>query len=119
MFKVLESSSTVQFHSLAPRFNPQGLIPVVTQDARTGDVLMLAWMNAEALRRTLATGQATYWSRSRQCFWRKGATSGNVQEVVDVRIDCDKDSVLLLVNQLGVACHTGERSCFYRSLATG
>ena len=101
------------------RYNDQGLVPAIAQEAETGEVLMLAWMNAEALARTLETGRATYWSRSRQSFWVKGETSGHTQEIVDVRIDCDEDAVLLLVRQTGAACHTGRRVCFYRSVKDG
>lgn len=100
--------------ALQPRFDANGLIPAIAQDAATGRVLMLAWMNAEALRLTLETGQATYWSRSRQALWRKGETSGHVQRVVEARIDCDQDCVLLRVEQAGPACHTGADDCFYR-----
>jgi phosphoribosyl-AMP cyclohydrolase / phosphoribosyl-ATP pyrophosphohydrolase len=96
-------------------FDARGLVPVVVQEAGTGEVLMLAWATAEALRRTLETGQAHYWSRSRSEMWEKGATSGHVQAVVDVRLDCDADAVLYRVRQTGAACHTGERSCFYRA----
>lgn len=91
----------------------------MAQDATTGEVLMLAWMNEEAVRKTLETGRATYWSRSRQSFWVKGETSGNVQELVDLRVDCDGDSLLLRVNQTGPACHTGRRSCFYTAVRDG
>ena len=91
-----------------------GLVPVVVQDQATGTVLMLAYANREALKRTLGTGQAWFWSRSRGDYWHKGATSGNVQRVVEVRLDCDGDAVLYLVNPAGPACHTGEYSCFYR-----
>jgi phosphoribosyl-AMP cyclohydrolase len=100
--------------ALTPQFDSAGLLPAIAQDAETGEVLMLAWMNEEALRLTLGTGQATYWSRSRAQLWRKGETSGHVQHVVEVRIDCDQDAILLRVRQAGPACHTGERSCFYR-----
>jgi len=100
-------------------FNPEGLVPAVAQQHDTGEVLMLAWMNAEALQSTLATGRAVYWSRSRQRLWRKGDTSGHEQHVVDVRIDCDQDAVLLKVRQTASACHTGRRSCFYRRIAAG
>ncbi|HEU0015202.1 MAG TPA: bifunctional phosphoribosyl-AMP cyclohydrolase/phosphoribosyl-ATP diphosphatase HisIE [Longimicrobium sp.] len=99
-------------------FDARGLLPVVAQDARTGEVLMLAWANAQALRLTLETGRAHYWSRSRGELWAKGQTSGNTQEIVDVRVDCDADAVLYRVRQSGPACHTGERSCFHR-LADG
>ncbi|MEM0984707.1 MAG: phosphoribosyl-AMP cyclohydrolase [Pseudomonadota bacterium] len=104
---------------LRPAFNADGLIAAIAQDSATGDVLMLAWMNADALAATLETGQATYWSRSRQSLWRKGETSGHIQTVESVRIDCDQDAVLLLVNQAGGACHTGRKSCFYRQVDPG
>ncbi len=94
------------------QFNESGLICTVAQQHDSGEVLMVGWMDAEALRRTLATGQATYWSRSRQQYWVKGATSGNTQRVLEVRHDCDADALLLLVDQTGPACHTGTRSCF-------
>jgi phosphoribosyl-AMP cyclohydrolase / phosphoribosyl-ATP pyrophosphohydrolase len=100
-------------------FDERGLVPVVAQDARTGEVLMLAWANAEALRLTRETGRAHYWSRSRQSLWAKGDTSGHVQQVVDVRVDCDEDAVLYRVVQAGAACHTGERSCFHRVVEGG
>lgn len=99
---------------LTPRYNAEGLIPAIAQDGASGAVLMLAWMNAEALRLTLETGMATYWSRSRQALWRKGETSGHGQKVMEVRLDCDQDAILLIVEQTGPACHTGARSCFYR-----
>ncbi|MBF0156856.1 MAG: phosphoribosyl-AMP cyclohydrolase [Magnetococcales bacterium] len=95
------------------KFTPDGLIPAIAQQHDTGEVLMLAWMNAESLAETLRTGVACYWSRSRGKFWRKGESSGQVQKVVAVRTDCDRDTILLLVDQLGVACHTGRRNCFY------
>lgn len=98
------------------KFNEQGLIPAIVQDADSGDVLMMAWMNREALQRTIETGKATYWSRSRQKFWVKGETSGHFQEVQGIYIDCDADTVLLKVRQVGAACHTGRRSCFFRQL---
>jgi phosphoribosyl-ATP pyrophosphohydrolase/phosphoribosyl-AMP cyclohydrolase len=98
------------------RFNDDGLVPCVTQDARSGEVLTLAWMNAEALELTRSTGEVHFFSRSRQELWRKGETSGNVQRVVDLRIDCDEDAVLALVEPTGPACHTGERTCFYRTV---
>jgi phosphoribosyl-AMP cyclohydrolase len=108
-FETIEQAKT-----LDARFDANGLIPAVAQDANSGEVLMLAWMNAEALRLTLETGRATYWSRSRQTLWAKGETSGHTQRVVEARIDCDQDAILLRVEQTGPACHTGERSCFYR-----
>ena len=98
------------------KWNEAGLLPAVVQDARTGEVLMLAWQNREALERTLQTGKATFWSRSRNELWEKGATSGNVQTVRAVRVDCDADAILLRVDPAGPACHTGERSCFFRGL---
>jgi len=95
------------------QFNPDGLIPAVVQDATSREVLMVAWMNAESLRRTIETGQAHYWSRSRRVLWHKGATSGNIQRIKEIRCDCDKDVLLLVVEQVGgAACHTGMRSCF-------
>jgi phosphoribosyl-AMP cyclohydrolase len=89
-----------------------GLVAAVVQQHDTGEVLMVGWLDDEALHRTLTTGRATYWSRSRQEYWRKGDTSGNVQHVVDVRLDCDGDALLIKVDQVGVACHTGDRTCF-------
>lgn len=104
----------------APKFDAQGLIPVVATDHATGDVLMLAYMNAEALAKTVELGEAVYWSRSRNELWHKGATSGNVQRVVELRIDCDQDAIWLRVDQQGgAACHTGRRTCFYRAFPTG
>ena len=96
-----------------PKWNEQGLVPAIVQDARTGEVLMVAWMNAEAWRLTQETGETHFWSRSRQTLWHKGETSGNVQRVVEIRLDCDADTVLLRVEPAGPACHTGERSCFF------
>ncbi|MFD6699133.1 MULTISPECIES: phosphoribosyl-AMP cyclohydrolase [unclassified Microbacterium] len=93
-------------------YNDQGLVPVIVQQWDTLEVLMMAWADEEALRRSLTTGRATYWSRSRQEYWRKGDTSGHVQHVRGARLDCDGDTVLLLVDQIGVACHTGTRTCF-------
>lgn len=106
---------------LAPRFDAQGLIVCVTTEASTRDVLMVAYMNREALDKTIETGVAHYWSRSRQSLWRKGDTSGQVQKVVSLRIDCDQDAILLAVEPGGdgKACHTGRKSCFYRRLADG
>jgi phosphoribosyl-AMP cyclohydrolase len=97
-------------------FDEHGLIPVIAQDADNGDVLMFAWANREALERTLAEGRMVYWSRSRQELWRKGDTSGNVQHVEEIRVDCDGDVILARIHQRGPACHTGERSCFFRTL---
>jgi phosphoribosyl-ATP pyrophosphohydrolase/phosphoribosyl-AMP cyclohydrolase len=100
-------------------FDDRGLLPVIVQDVHTKDVLMLAYADVEAIRRTLDTGTTWFWSRSRQEHWNKGATSGNVQRVVEVRYDCDSDTVLVIVDPAGPACHTGERSCFFRTLDRG
>ena len=97
------------------KYNEQGLIPAIVQDAETKAVLMMAWMNAESLALTLQTGQVTFWSRSRSELWRKGATSGNTLTLVEVRVDCDADTLLVLVRPAGPACHTGRTSCFYRT----
>jgi phosphoribosyl-AMP cyclohydrolase len=99
------------------KYDDDGLAPAVVQDASTGDVLMLAYVDEEALRRTLDSGTTWFWSRSRSEHWNKGATSGNVQNIVDVRYDCDADALLFIVDPAGPACHTGERTCFYRSLS--
>jgi phosphoribosyl-AMP cyclohydrolase len=107
------------FDATTLTFNEAGLVPAIAQDATSGEVLMLAWMNAESVQRTLATGRVTYWSRSRQEFWEKGATSGHVQTLVEMRIDCDRDCLLMRVNQVGPACHTGRRSCFFTHIAAG
>jgi len=104
---------------LTPRYDANGLIAAIAQDHVTGEVLMLAWMNAAALEHTLDTGRATYWSRSRQKLWIKGEESGHTQRVIEARIDCDQDAVLLRVEQTGAACHTGQRSCFYRAIENG
>ncbi|WP_422041619.1 phosphoribosyl-AMP cyclohydrolase [Roseibium sp.] len=105
---------------LAPKFDANGLLPVVTTDAGTGDVLMMGVMNEEALLRTIETGEAHYWSRSRKCLWHKGATSGLIQKVVEMRIDDDQDAVWLRVAiDGGASCHVGYRSCFYRAVPTG
>jgi phosphoribosyl-AMP cyclohydrolase len=97
-------------------YGPDGLLPVVVQDASTKEVLMLAYADAEAVRRTIATRTTWFWSRSRRAYWNKGASSGNIQTVVEIRYDCDADALLVLVDPDGPACHTGERSCFFRSL---
>ena len=101
------------------RYNQAGLIPAIAQDAKTGEVLMMAWMNAQAVAMTLETRKVTYWSRSRQEFWVKGATSGHTQELVDFRVDCDRDCLLVMINQSGPACHTGRQSCFYTAVCDG
>ena len=98
------------------KFDAQGLVPAIAQDAENGQILMMAWMNKVSLERTLAEGRAVYWSRSRQEFWRKGDSSGHVQEVLSLALDCDGDSIVMQVRQTGAACHTGERSCFFRKL---
>ncbi len=103
-------------HAEGLTFDERGLAPVIVQDATTGAVLMLAWADAVAIQRTQATGTTWFWSRSRKEYWNKGATSGNTQKVVDVRYDCDADALLYVVEAAGPACHTGEVSCFYRSL---
>ena len=103
----------------AIKFGPDGLVPAIAQQHDTGEVLMLAWMNREAVRITLTEGRACYWSRARQALWRKGETSGQVQRLHELRLDCDGDAVLLLVEQDGVACHTGRRSCFFQAWRNG
>lgn len=103
----------------AIRFNADGLIPCIAQQHDTGEVLMMAWMNRDAVAETLATGRVCYWSRSRAALWRKGETSGQVQTLHELRLDCDGDTLLALVHQQGVACHTGRRNCFYKALRDG
>ncbi len=98
------------------RFDDRGLIPAVVQEAEGGDVLMVAWMNEESVRRTLEEGRTVFWSRSRRELWRKGDTSGHVQHVEEIRVDCDGDVLLVRVHQVGAACHTGARSCFFRAV---
>ncbi len=98
------------------KFNEDGLIPVIAQDVKTKEVLMLAYANEEALRKTFETGYAHYYSRSRKKLWKKGEESGNVQRIVEIRVDCDEDAILYIVEQKGVACHTGNYSCFFRKL---
>ncbi|HEY9039191.1 MAG TPA: phosphoribosyl-AMP cyclohydrolase [Roseovarius sp.] len=109
----------MRFNPASLTYNAAGLIPAIAQDAVSGEVLMMAWMNAEAVARTLETGRVTYWSRSRQAFWIKGETSGHVQSLVEFRVDCDRDCVLLKVEQTGPACHTNRRSCFYTLVEDG
>lgn len=101
------------------RYTADGLIPCIAQEATSGAVLMMAWMNAEAVARTLATGRVTYWSRSRQDFWVKGESSGHVQALVELRVDCDRDCLLALVHQTGPACHTNRAVCFYTAIRAG
>lgn len=100
-------------------YNSDGLVPAIAQQHNTGEVLMLAWMNKESIAETLATGQVCYWSRSRKALWRKGETSGNQQKLVEFRFDCDGDTVLMLVDQTGPACHTGRPNCFYNAVRDG
>ena len=109
----------MSFDPATLRYDAQGLIPAIAQDAVSGEVLMMAWMNAEAVARTLETGRVTYWSRSRAAFWVKGETSGHTQELVDLRLDCDRDCLLLQVNQTGPACHMNRRVCFYTAVRDG
>ncbi len=99
--------------TLQPKFDERGLVPAIVQDAATGQVLMLAWMNAESLALTLQTGETHFWSRSRQAMWHKGETSGNIQTVVSIHLDCDQDTLLISVHPAGPACHTGAVSCFF------
>lgn len=109
----------VKFDPATLVYNDAGLIPAIAQDADAGTVLMMAWMNAEAVAKTLETGRVTYWSRSRQAFWIKGETSGHHQTLVSMRVDCDRDCLLISVRQEGPACHTGRRSCFYTDVTEG
>lgn len=101
------------------RYDAAGLIPAIAQDADTGEVLMMAWMNKDAVSKTLTTRKVTYWSRSRQAFWVKGETSGHTQELIELRMDCDKDCLLAIIKQVGPACHTNRRSCFYTRVDQG
>lgn len=98
------------------KFDANGLVPAIAQQHDTGEVLMMAWMNADAIRETLASGRVCYWSRSRGALWKKGETSGQIQTLREMRLDCDGDTILMLVDQTGVACHTGRRNCFYRAV---
>jgi phosphoribosyl-AMP cyclohydrolase len=109
----------MRFDPQSLRYDDRGLIPAIAQDHRTGEVLMMAWMNAESVARTLETGRVTYWSRSRGAFWVKGESSGHAQRLVELRLDCDRDCLLVLVEQTGPACHTNRRSCFYTALRDG
>jgi phosphoribosyl-AMP cyclohydrolase len=109
----------MRFDPAGLKYDTNGLIPCIAQDHATGEVLMLAWMNSDAVVQTLATGRVTYWSRSRAAFWIKGETSGHVQRLVELRLDCDRDCLLALVDQQGPACHTNRRSCFYTAVRDG
>jgi len=109
----------VDFDVSSLKYNAQGLIPAIAQDAASGDVLMMAWMNAASIKMTLKSGEVTYWSRSRQEFWVKGKTSGHTQALVEFRIDCDRDCVLMKVRQVGAACHTNRENCFFTLVKDG
>ena len=119
MSKSSESNDREQGLELQPKFDASGLVTCVATDAGSGEVLMVAHMNAEALRKTIESGDAWYFSRSRNALWRKGETSGHTQRVVEMRMDCDQDAVWIKVEQVGAACHTGRRSCFYRAIGKG
>jgi phosphoribosyl-AMP cyclohydrolase len=106
----------MSFDPASLSYNAAGLIPAIAQDETSGEILMMAWMNQDAVRQTLDSGRVTYWSRSRQAFWVKGESSGNTQTLVDFRIDCDRDCLLVVVRQIGPACHTNRRSCFYTAV---
>jgi len=108
-----------KFDPATLKFDANGLIPAIAQDAGNGEVLMMAWMNATSLAKTLETGRVTYWSRSRQELWAKGETSGHIQELIELRVDCDRDCLLMKVRQSGPACHTNRRSCFYKLVEDG
>ncbi|MDP6304380.1 MAG: phosphoribosyl-AMP cyclohydrolase [Alphaproteobacteria bacterium] len=112
-----EDNSTAILDAIV--FDGDGLVPTIAQQEGSGEVLMMAWMDADAVRETLATGEVCYWSRSRGRLWRKGETSGQTQKLVEMRLDCDGDTLLLVVDQKGVACHTGRRNCFFRALRGG
>ena len=109
----------MSFDTASLKYDANGLIPCIAQDAASGEVLMFAWMNAESVARTLDSGRVTYWSRSRAAFWVKGESSGHVQRLVELRIDCDRDCLLALVSQDGPACHTNRRTCFYTAIRGG
>ncbi|WP_425082812.1 phosphoribosyl-AMP cyclohydrolase [Ruegeria profundi] len=119
MQKVFVMSDTVTFDPSNLKYNEAGLIPAIAQDHASGEVLMMAWMNQQAVERTLETRCVTYWSRSRQAFWIKGETSGHIQELVDFRFDCDRDCILVVIRQTGAACHTNRRTCFYTAVRDG
>ena len=108
--------SQMRFDPTTLSYNAAGLIPAIAQDESSGEVLMMAWMNQEAIHKTLQSGSVTYWSRSRQTFWIKGESSGHTQTLIDLRVDCDRDCLLIIVRQIGPACHTNRRSCFYTAI---
>ena len=112
-------SAAIDSFIAAIQFDAQGLVPAIAQQHDTGEVLMMAWMDRDAVAETMRTGRACYWSRSRKAAWRKGDTSGHIQTVVDLRVDCDGDTLLVLVDQTGVACHTGQHNCFFRAIRGG
>lgn len=109
----------VKFDVSSLKFNDQGLLPAIAQQQGSGEVLMMAWMNAEAVQRTIDSGKVTYWSRSRQAFWVKGESSGHSQRLISMAVDCDRDCLLVVVDQVGPACHTNRRSCFYTAVESG
>jgi len=113
------STKNIDILMMSLKFDDNGLVPAIAQQHDTGEVLMVAWMNRDSIKETLETGQVCYWSRSRQSLWRKGESSGQTQRLISFRIDCDADCLLLQVNQIGVACHTGRRSCFYNEWKDG
>ena len=119
MQKVFDMQDLVKFSPETLTYNDAGLVPCIAQDVESGEILMMAWMNTESVAKTLETGRVTYWSRSRQSFWIKGESSGHVQELVELRVDCDRDALLALVRQTGPACHTNRRSCFYTAVRDG
>ncbi|KJZ25215.1 phosphoribosyl-AMP cyclohydrolase [Tritonibacter mobilis] len=119
MQKVFDMQDLVKFSPETLTYNEAGLVPCIAQDVESGEILMMAWMNAESVAKTLETRRVTYWSRSRQSFWIKGESSGHVQELVELRVDCDRDALLALVRQTGPACHTNRRSCFYTAVRDG
>ena len=114
-----KSNKTIEQVISGLKFSSDGLIPAIAQQYNSGEILMMAWMNKEAVKKTLRTGQVCYWSRSRKSLWRKGETSGQIQILKEFRWDCDSDTVLILIDQIGVACHTGRRNCFYNALRDG
>jgi len=113
------SATMSAFDPATLKFDANGLIPAIAQDHASGEVLMMAWMNAQSIERTLESGHVTYWSRSRQSFWAKGESSGHMQKLIEMRVDCDRDCLLMLVDQTGPACHTNRRSCFYTAVQNG